>query len=79
LINPNTKVVLPFAPEPIHKQDGNNKNDCERNASKRYLERFRKEHPHIKVIMTEDALAANAPHIQDLQKYNIRFVIGVKK
>jgi hypothetical protein len=29
--------------------------------------------------MTEDALAANAPHIQDLQKYNIRFVIGVKK
>jgi hypothetical protein len=29
--------------------------------------------------MTEDGLAANAPHIKDLQKYNIRFVTGVKK
>jgi len=57
------------------KQDGNNKNDCERNASKRYLKRFRKDHPHLKVIMTEDGLASNAPHIQDLKNHNIRYIL----
>jgi hypothetical protein len=39
IVHPDFKEVIPFAPEPIIKQDGEKKNDIERNASKRYLEK----------------------------------------
>ncbi len=45
LLHPDHKVVIPLAPEPIVKGDGDNKNDCERNAAKRLLGDFRREHP----------------------------------
>lgn len=54
------------------------KNDCERNASKRFLKKFRVEHPHLNVIVVEDALASNAPHILELKKHNCEFVLGIK-
>lgn len=78
LVHPDQKVVIPLAPEPILKQDGARKNDCERNAAKRLIEAIRREHPHLKIIITEDALAANAPHIQLLQQHHMRYILGVK-
>ena len=62
LVHPDVKEVIPFVPEPIIKQDGEKKNDCERNAAKRFLEKFRKEHPHLRVIVLEDALSSNGPN-----------------
>jgi hypothetical protein len=35
LVHPDLKEVIPLAPEPIQKQDGSTKNDCERNAARR--------------------------------------------
>jgi hypothetical protein len=35
LIHPDKREVIPLMPEPIIKQDGTEKNDCERNAAKR--------------------------------------------
>ncbi len=61
LVHPDLKEVIPLAPEPIIQQDGQAKNDCERNATRRWLKRFRQEHPHLPVIVVEDALSANAP------------------
>ncbi len=78
LVHPDLKVVLPVCPEPIEKQDGKNKNDCERNAAKRLIQDFRREHPHLKVIVTEDGLASNAPHIRDLKANHMRFILGAK-
>ncbi len=78
LVHPDRKEVIPLCPEPIVKQDGSQKNDCERNATKRALGHFRREHPHLPVIVVEDALSANAPHVQDLRERNIRFILGVK-
>jgi hypothetical protein len=78
LVHPDQKVVIPLAPEPILKQDGARKNDCERNAAKRLIESIRREHPHLKIIITEDALASNAPHIQVLQQHNMRYILGAK-
>lgn len=78
IVHPDLKEVIPLAPEPIIKQDGASKNDCERNAAKRFFEKFRREHPHLKVIVIEDALSPNAPHIRELQKHNLRFILGVK-
>ncbi len=61
MVHPDEKTVIPFAPEPILKQDGHKKNDCERNAAKRLLETIRRKHPHLKMIIVEDALYGNDP------------------
>lgn len=78
IVHPDKKVVIPLAPEPIIKGDGTTKNDCERNASKRLLRDLRREHPHLKVLVVEDSLASNYPHLSLLDSLNMRYVIGVK-
>jgi hypothetical protein len=78
MIHPDEKTVIPLAPEPILKQDGKRKNDCERNAAKRLLESLRREHPYLKMIIVEDALSANAPHIRLIKRLKMRYIIGVK-
>ncbi len=78
LVHPDLPTVLPFAPEPITYQDGNTKNDCERNAGKRLLPALRHEHPHAKFIILEDGLASNGPHLKLLKELNFHFIIGVK-
>jgi hypothetical protein len=79
LVHPELKEVIPFAPEPIQKQDGANKNDCEQNATKRLLENIRREHPHLKLIVLEDSLHANGPHIELLKSLNMRFILSGKQ
>jgi hypothetical protein len=66
-------------PEPIVKQDGTEKNDCERNAAKRFVTTFRHDHPTLKVIVTEDSLSSNAPHIATLHEHDMRYILGVKE
>lgn len=78
LMHPKHKQVIPLAPEPIVKSDGDNKNDCELNAVKRLLPNIRREHPHLKLIIVEDALSANGPHIKMLQSLDMKFIISVK-
>ena len=78
LVCPGHKEVIPLMPEPILKQDGETKNDCERNALKRFLPKFRQDHPHLRVIATLDALYANAPVIRDLRNALIPWIIRVK-
>jgi hypothetical protein len=79
IVHPDSAVVIPLAPEPIVKQDGETKNDCERNAAKRFLAQLRQDHPDLPLIITEDALSANAPHIRELQTYNLHYILGVKE
>lgn len=77
-VHPDNKVVIPTCVEMIIKQDGQEKGDCERNAAKRYLDDLRREHPHLKIIITEDGLSSNAPHIEVLIQHDLRFILGVK-
>ncbi|MES0447493.1 MAG: hypothetical protein ABUJ92_13195 [Desulfobacterales bacterium] len=79
IVHPDYKEVIPLCPEPIRKQDGEKKNDCERNAAKRFFEYLRREHPHLPLIVNEDSLSSNAPHIDDLKKNNLHFILGVKE
>ena len=79
LVHPDYAEVVPFAPEAIIKQDGKTKNDCERNAAKRFLEKLRQDHPHLSLIVIEDGLSSNAPHISELQKYGLHYILGVKE
>ena len=78
MIHPDHSVVLPLAPEPIRKEDGATKNDCERNAAKRLLDDLRRDHPRLKAIIVEDALASNAPHITYLKNRGFRYILGAK-
>ena len=78
LVHPDQKEVIPLAIEPIVKQDGETKNDCERNATKRLLARIKQQHPKLKLIVTEDGLSSNAPHINDLRSYGYHYILGAK-
>jgi hypothetical protein len=78
IVHPDHKAVIPLAPEPIVKGDGANKNDCERNASRRLLQDLRREHPHLKALIVEDGLASNFPHLSLLDSLNMPYIIGVK-
>lgn len=71
LIHPDRREVMPFMPEPMVKHDGTEKNDGERNAAKRFVTKFRQDHPHLKVIVTAESLSANAPHIETLQAHHM--------
>jgi hypothetical protein len=79
LIHPDKREVIPLMPEPIVKPDGSEKNDCERNAAKRFMTKFRQDHPNLKVIVTEDRLSSNAPHIETLKAHDMRYILGVKE
>ncbi len=79
MIHPDFREVIPLMPEPIVKQDGTQKNDCERNAAKRFITKLRQDHPHLPFIITEDALSSNAPHIETLHEYGCHYILGVKE
>ncbi len=79
LVHPDIKAVIPLCPEPILKQDGAKKNDCEQNAALRLLADTRREHPHLKMIVVEDSLSSTAPHITELRRLEFDFIIGAKE
>src|SRR6266568_3469153 len=79
IIHPDVREVIPLMPEPIVQQDGTAKNDCERNAAKRFLVKLRQDHPHLNFIVTEDSLSSNAPHIETLHEHGCHYILGVKE
>jgi hypothetical protein len=79
IVHPDFKEVIPLAPEMIIRQDGSTKNDCERNAARRFLQKLRQEHPHLPLIVVEDGLSSNGPHIRDLQKHRMHYILGAKQ
>ncbi len=78
IVHPDHREVIPLCPEPIIRQDGTTKNDCERNATRRLLGHIRKDHPHLGFIVVEDGLSSNGPHIQDLRDHEMHFILGAK-
>ena len=58
--------------------DGTAKHDGERAAAKRFVAKLRQDHPHLKCIVTEDSVRSNAPPIETLQAYGLRYLLGVK-
>src|SRR5215510_14320094 len=79
LLHPDQRAVIPLMPEPIVQQDGTNKNDCERAAAKRLIAKLRQDHPHLPLIVTEDSLSSNGPHIAMLQDHDLLYILGVKE
>ena len=78
-VQPVQKTVFPMAVEPIVRQDGSSKNDCELNAAKRLVPQMRQAMPKEQLLLTLDVLYANAPLIRLLKEHQISFLIGVKE
>ncbi len=79
LVHPERKEVIPLIPEIISRQDGTEKNDCEINASKRFLEKFHRDHPHLKIVVTQDAISPNGPYIRFINELGYHFILTVKE
>ena len=79
LIHPDRRAVIPLMPELIVKQDGTEKNDGERHAAQRLITKLRQDHPHLKLIVTEDSLSSNAPHLRMLIDHDCHYILGVKE
>lgn len=78
VVHPDKKNVIPLCPEVILNQDGNAKNDCERNATKRFLENFRREHPFLKAIIIADGLSSTAPNVRMIEDNGLWYILGAK-
>ena len=78
IIHPDLPQVIPLMPEPIQRADGEAKNDCERNAAKRFLAQLKADYPYRVFTITEDALSPNAPHIREIRRSGYHFILGVK-
>jgi hypothetical protein len=78
LVHPDQEEVFTLDFEPILNADGSNKNDCERQAAKRLVQDLSQRYPHLKPILVEDALYANAPHIRQITGHGWLFVLNVK-
>ena len=78
IVHPNEKEVFPIEVEPIIKQDGETKNDCERNAAKRLCQRLRRSYPKLAILLVEDALYANAPHLREIIGNGWKYILNVK-
>ena len=60
-IDHDHKEVIPIFPEMITNADGSKKQDCKRIAAYRFFDGFRRERPHLKVIVIENALVITVP------------------
>lgn len=78
IVHPDQSNVIPLCPEIIQNRDGSVKNDCERNAAKRFIEHFKREHPHLKVVILGDGIASNAPYIRLLESHKMKYLLGAK-
>jgi hypothetical protein len=78
IAHPKHKEVFPLDFEPILNKDGAQKNDCERNAAKRLCTALHQRYSDLKIILVEDALYANAPHIRQIIGYDWNYILNVK-
>ncbi len=78
MVHPDKSNVFVIGTEPIQCQDGSEKNDCERNASKRLINWLSKTYKEEKLLFLEDALYSTAPNIKQIQSNSWDFIIGVK-
>lgn len=79
IVKPGLRQVIPVMPEEICSQDGEKKEDCEINAFIRFLDKFRKDHDKLGVIINADALYAVTPVIKRIQEHKANYIFKIKK
>ena len=78
VVHPEKRQSFPLAPESIKNTDGSKKQDCEINAAKRMLERMRKDHPRLDIVITADDLYSKKPFIDMLKQQEMSYILVAK-
>lgn len=82
LVHPDKAQTFIVNVEPMIRQDGVLKNDCERNAAKRLQANMKLDYGRYQnkynFLVIEDALYANAPHIKELNGNEFSYILNVK-
>jgi len=79
IVKPGLRQVIPVMPEEIRAQDGENKKDCETNALLRFMDKFRKDHDKLGIIVNGDALYATTPIIQKIQEHKANYIFKIEE
>jgi hypothetical protein len=78
IMHPDQSEIIPFMPEQICNSDGDTKQDCEMNAAKRLVQKFRNDFPRLGLIMGGDSLFSKQPIIEDVLENNMHFIFAAK-
>jgi len=78
IVKAGLRQVIPVAAEEIRAQDGEEKEDCESNAFKRFLAKFRKDHDKLGIIINADALYATSPIITAIHDHNANYIFKIE-
>ena len=78
IVHPDQAQVFPAVVEPIVKQDGQTKNDCERNAAMRVIDQLNRGYAGRKLLIVADGLYSCGPFLDKLIEYNHDFIITAK-
>ena len=78
LVHPKLSPVVPLPPEAVRNTDGSEKQDCETNAAKRLLEKIKKAHPKLPLIIVGDGLYAKQPMIESTTSSGMHYVFTCK-
>ena len=78
IVVPNGATAVPLSPEFIKPQDGAEKQDCEINAAKRWVNRFRKTHKKISATVLGDDLYSRQPFCRELLNNRLNFILVCK-
>ena len=78
IAHPDLRQVLPLMPEEIRNTDGSEKQDCEINAGKRFMQKLRQDHPHLKITLGWDGIASKQPMIEGARKEGMNFIFVAK-
>ncbi len=79
IVNPDKKTVFPVFGEPITKQDGQKKNDCEYNAFKRLIPKIARILPDQNKLILLDGLFASGPAMRLMLFYSMDFITVIKE
>ena len=78
IVHPDLRQVVPLMPEEIRNTDGTSKQDCESNASKRFLKDLRQDHPQLKITIGGDGLNSKQPMIEAIRSEKMNFILVAK-
>lgn len=78
LVHPDNRQVIPLAPEPVMTIDGKTKQDCEINAGKRLIEKIRRAHPKLDIVIAGDSLYSKQPFVDLLKEKGMSFILMAK-
>jgi hypothetical protein len=78
-MHPDNKQVIPVTLEAIKNKDGTKRQDCELNASKRFIANLRAAYPRQKVLLCGDGLMSNQPLIKETLAGDMHYLFVAKQ